>query len=169
MKETMRETLRRLVMDILSDGEEKDIPTIKSLLQEQANLVYKKDYTESQIAGTFSSLKTSGKIRLVQRGVYVATIPFPFNRTTENSSNGAEPFTTPPESEPHEPNSSPSTQENLLALYSEIAERLQGDYKFILTELSNYNLSSLQGYDLQIVSKIFNLRDTIKKLMECKL
>lgn len=167
MNETIRETLRRLIADIMSDGKERKIPLIKSSIQDRANLTYGVDYTESQISGALNTLKKTGILRVVQRGVYVAVTPTVATADTMDETTEPESPTVSHDSELTKTAIS-LTEKQLSALYGEITERLRYDHEFILAELRNVDLSRSQEFDLQIITKIFNMRDTIKKLIECE-
>ena len=70
MGNDMRKKLRKMIIEIMSDGKEYSVYKLKEEIQRSSGLTYKEDYTESQLSGAIHRLYINGLLLRQDRGSY---------------------------------------------------------------------------------------------------
>ena len=156
MGNDMRKKLRKMITEIMSDGKEYSVSDLKEAIQRSSGLIYKEDYTESQLSGAIYLLYSNGRLLRQDRGSYILA------DTTKKAA-------MPSEAEPLQPtehaNSAPQPIDELL---TEMKCQLKEHYAFICQAMKNVDLTPYKNVEdvRQTFDKLLKLRAALQEFME---
>lgn len=156
MGNDMRKKLRKMIIEIMSDGKEYSVYKLKEEIQRSSGLTYKEDYTESQLSGAIHMLYINGRLLRQDRGSYILAV-FPPKAAAPSESESSQPA--------EHANSAPLPLEELLA---EMKCRLKEHYAFICQAMKNVDLTPYKNVEdvRQTFEKLLKLREALQEFME---
>ena len=156
MGNDMRKKLRKMITEIMSDGKEYSVSDLKEAIQRSSGLIYKADYTESQLSGAIYLLYSNGRLLRQERGSYILA------DSTQKAAAPSEAESTQPA---EHANSAPLPLEELL---TEMKCQLKEHYSFICQAMKNVDLTPYKNVEdvRQTFEKLLKLREALQEFME---
>ena len=156
MGNDMRKKLRKMITEIMSDGKEYSVSDLKEAIQRSSGLIYKADYTESQLSGAIYLLYSNGRLLRQERGSYILA------DSTQKAAAPSEAESTQPA---EHANSAPLPLEELL---TEMKCQLKEHYAFICQAMKNVDLTPYKNVEdvRQTFEKLLKLRAALQEFME---
>ena len=156
MGNDMRKKLRKMITEIMSDGKEYSVSDLKEAIQRSSGLIYKADYTESQLSGAIYLLYSNGRLLRQERGSYILA------DSTQKAAAPSEAESTQPA---EHANSAPLPLEELL---TEMKCQLKEHYSFICQAMKNVDLTPYKNVEdvRQTFDKLLKLRAALQEFME---
>ena len=155
MGNDMRKKLRKMITEIMSDGKEYSVSDLKEAIQRSSGLIYKEDYTESQLSGAIYLLYSNGRLLRQDRGSYILA------DTTKKQPCHLKLSPQPTE----HANSAPLPIDELL---TEMKCQLKEHYAFICQAMKNVDLTPYKNVEdvRQTFDKLLKLRAALQEFME---
>lgn len=158
---TVSKNLQKNIMEIMSDGESRDIPKIKEDLTQKKKFVYGKDYRDGHLAGVLRVMTTGGDLEKVERGVYRMNRvwrPVPAEKQAENvtaQGNKLEKNTVPVFSE----------KASLEQIWKETLVSLETQYCILVSRMDAIAMSSLTRADFESIKELSELKEELKEIL----
>ena len=157
MGNEIRKKLRKIITEIMSDGKEYSVAELKDEIQRSSGLIYKMDYTESQLSGAIHLLHKNGRILRRDRGSYILA--------DDSTQKAASPSESESSQTTEHANSAPLPLEELL---TEMKCQLKEHYAFICQAMKNVDLTPYKNVEdvRQTFEKLLKLRAALQEFME---
>lgn len=173
--------LKDAIMDVMSDGKEREVFDIKKAIQEEHNMKYKVDYQEGHLAGSLRTLRVAGKLKITGRGVYKLGTGIPEPKAEKAVRVGPTAARKPlkinmqlrdplelqeVEKMIEEKCHSEGKKTTLGQLRQEVFSALKSQYDYLVQEMETRTLSSIEvTSDLENIRKLLELKNDLEGIL----